>query len=293
MNVVYAKEPIPWPKTCDEWEKHNWEPNSIFLAGPTPRSDDVKSWRPEALEHLEEQGFDGTVFIPEDRDGGFKGTYMDQVDWEHEAISFAGCVLFWVPRDLETLPGFTTNVEFGMLYKTLKQNSVVLGCPPGTPKMRYLLYLAHKAWVAYCGTLSDTVGAALVNLRHPADLRRFVLKGKTSSYHCDTEAGVRRFLGTHLKAAPTLPWVVKFFEDRYGKDVPLHMAVSRDPEGGYDSLNILASLEDMEELSAEDWAEQYDAFIDAWVDWSEKKALRDVDLHVSIVNWPLTDEEAK
>ena len=38
---------------------------SIFLAGPTPRSKEVKSWRPEAIRLLKEKGFDGVVFVPE------------------------------------------------------------------------------------------------------------------------------------------------------------------------------------------------------------------------------------
>ncbi len=38
---------------------------SIFLAGPTPRNKEVKSWRGEALEILQRLGFDGVVYVPE------------------------------------------------------------------------------------------------------------------------------------------------------------------------------------------------------------------------------------
>ena len=38
---------------------------SIFLAGPTPRSLDVETWRKEAIRILEELGFDGIVYVPE------------------------------------------------------------------------------------------------------------------------------------------------------------------------------------------------------------------------------------
>lgn len=38
---------------------------SIFLAGPTLRKEIVKSWRPQAIEILEELGFDGVVYVPE------------------------------------------------------------------------------------------------------------------------------------------------------------------------------------------------------------------------------------
>ena len=42
--------------------KHSDEPltieeASLFLAGPTPRDDDVVSWRPEAVRILSELGF--------------------------------------------------------------------------------------------------------------------------------------------------------------------------------------------------------------------------------------------
>lgn len=38
---------------------------SIFLAGPTPRDEKIKSWRITACERLNELGFDGIVYVPE------------------------------------------------------------------------------------------------------------------------------------------------------------------------------------------------------------------------------------
>lgn len=38
---------------------------SIFLAGPTPRENNDVSWRVEACKILEDNGFDGIVYIPE------------------------------------------------------------------------------------------------------------------------------------------------------------------------------------------------------------------------------------
>lgn len=38
---------------------------SIFLAGPTPRKEDIVSWRKEAIKILEENNFDGIVYVPE------------------------------------------------------------------------------------------------------------------------------------------------------------------------------------------------------------------------------------
>jgi len=128
MEIVYAGEPLPRKIT-----------RSVFLAGPTPRSPDVKSWRPEALFILEKGfEFDGTVFVPEPRPetGSWPEDYRVQIRWEDEALNMSDCIVFWVPRELETMPAFTTNHEHGEWFKSQK---TVLGCPRDAPKMRYLI----------------------------------------------------------------------------------------------------------------------------------------------------------
>ncbi len=149
MQVVYAREEFP-----TSWTK------SIFLAGPTPRSSKVKSWRPEALRILEESGYDGVVFVPEDRAGQDYQSfdYGDQVAWEHQGLQMADCALFWVPRDLKTLPGFTTNVEFGWLCESGK---VVLGYPASAAKMEYFNSMSKKFFIPNSNTLEETVVKAL------------------------------------------------------------------------------------------------------------------------------------
>lgn len=133
-------------------------PKSIFLAGPTPRSSDVKSWRPAAIEVLEWLGFDGTVYVPEHPDWSAQGTYDKQIHWEWEAINAATIVAFWVPRDLETMPAFTTNVEFGLLANSDK---IVLGYPHDAPKNRYLSAVAARFNVPVEFTLEKTMQRAM------------------------------------------------------------------------------------------------------------------------------------
>jgi hypothetical protein len=130
MKVVYAKQKIP--------EKLG---PSIFLAGPTPRSSNpVPSWRPEALKILEKIEFPGTVFVPEDEGGTFRGSYTDQTEWEKAALNIANITVFWIPRELETMPAFTTNVEFG--YWVARQpDKIVYGRPEQAPKTKYLDWL--------------------------------------------------------------------------------------------------------------------------------------------------------
>jgi len=124
MQVVYAQELAP--------EKFT---KSIFLAGPTPRSPEVSSWRKEALRILEENEYDGVVFVPEDQTDKWAHSYIDQVEWEKECLNMSDVILFWIPRELSTLPGFTTNVEFGLYVKS---GRVVLGHPIAAPKTQYL-----------------------------------------------------------------------------------------------------------------------------------------------------------
>lgn len=136
MKVIYAGQELP-EIDHDALPHRKHVPNSIFFAGPTPRSKEVQSWRPEALAFLKSQGFDGYVFVPEGEQNTWHGNYNTQVHWEWEALGKAACTLFWVPRNLENMHGFTTNVELGFMV-ALRPSRIVLGSPPDTPKMRYL-----------------------------------------------------------------------------------------------------------------------------------------------------------
>jgi 8-oxo-dGTP pyrophosphatase MutT (NUDIX family) len=162
MEIVYTGEEIP-----DKISK------SIFLAGPSLRPDQIyemESWRKDAFQILEDKGFDGTIFCPENRDWkmneGFD--YDAQVEWEERCLNVADCIVFWVPRDLTIdgkgnpkLAAFTTNVEWGTWNKSGK---VVFGSPPKAPKNTYLRYYADKYNVPVGDTLTETLDAALEKL---------------------------------------------------------------------------------------------------------------------------------
>lgn len=155
MKVIYYyDEP---PKTFGK---------SIFLAGPSPRTSDVQSWRPEALIILETKGYDGVVFIPEPKPGDkTQYDWSRAPQWEHRMLDLADIVLFWVPRDVEILqngepklPGFTTNIEFGHWVNSGKS---VLGHPPRAPHTGYLRFMADKFHVPTLWTLESTIDKAL------------------------------------------------------------------------------------------------------------------------------------
>lgn len=152
MNVIYAQE--EFPKQIIK---------SIFLAGPTFRFNDedimsdMKSWRVDAIKILEELGYDGTVFVPEPLNKDLFELYERQTDWEHRALKKADCIVFWIPRS-EELPGFTTNIEFGMFYRTGK---IIVGFPQNAPHTRYIANLAKKEDIELYHSLEDILKGAI------------------------------------------------------------------------------------------------------------------------------------
>lgn len=134
MRVIYAEQ--AYPSFQDE--------QILFLVGPTPRNPNVESWRPKALGILRDLGYDGLVFSPEPEDGNWSGDYVGQILWEYEgleACALFGCIAAWVPRDLENMPAFTTNIEFGL---HVASGRLLYGRPPRSPKNRYLDWMYNK-----------------------------------------------------------------------------------------------------------------------------------------------------
>lgn len=159
MEVRYSMENIDTDKKI------------VFLAGPTMRvSDDFdglenqKSWRNEAIKMFEKlcntiESDDLCLLIPEFRDNQKpKGwSYGGQIDWELMGLEKADVILFWIPRNLETLPGFTTNIEFG---EWMKSGKIVIGAPPESPKNDYIKYRCELLGIPFEHHLTLTVFSA-------------------------------------------------------------------------------------------------------------------------------------
>src|SRR5690242_6619723 len=127
---------------------------SLFLAGPTSRGVRRTGWRAFALDWLERHRFEGTVLVPEFRDGlfeemaprvlgkaqspvpGMRAVSHEVLTWETAGIEQSTVVVFWMPfclareDDPASLPGFTTRAE--VARETARDASrIVLGMPEG------------------------------------------------------------------------------------------------------------------------------------------------------------------
>jgi len=146
LEVIYAHQ---------KWDKN--EP-CILLAGPRPRIEEEDSWYPRAIELLQKLNFNGGVIIPIPADSKFIDEDAMQAQWDTEYLERATAIAFWIPRGLNTLQGYTTNIHYGM---TVKSKKIVLGYPPSAVKMRYLQQLADLHNVETRTTLYSTLCVAV------------------------------------------------------------------------------------------------------------------------------------
>ena len=152
MKLIYAQEKLDFQK------------NSIFLAGPTPRSKHVKSWRPEFIEKLKNVNYNGVVLIPEMRnpDNWKKErnfAYDKQIKWEEEAMQKADIIVFWIPRKMDTMPALTTNIEFGYWYAK-DPSKLIVGIPKDAENCDYIRYKAKQK-----GIFVETMDEIIEKLR--------------------------------------------------------------------------------------------------------------------------------
>jgi hypothetical protein len=202
MQVVYAPEPLPLAVRT-----------SLFLAGPTPREPATASWRTAAIALLADRGYDGVVFVPEQRDGPMP-SYLDQVDWELAALARADCILFWIPRELEALPGFTTNVEFGFWARSGK---CILGAPPGAPKLKYLDAIAVRLGIARVDSLAAGIDRAIATLGEGAERHAGECEVPLEIFRAPSFQrwyGAQRAAGNTLEGA-RVEWVLRVVDRRF------------------------------------------------------------------------------
>lgn len=158
MNIIYVFEDIPESMR-----------QSVILLGPSSLDQGVTAWRVEALQHLEKLGFEGTVLIPEQRQRNSSIDYNEHLKWVTQACRQAEIILFWVPRDLEKLPGLKTNVEFGQYVSSPR---MIYGAPPQAQKVKYLRTLASSYDRPCFSDLSLMLEHVCQQLTQPKELYR-------------------------------------------------------------------------------------------------------------------------
>lgn|GEM_PF-123172 len=156
INLVYTMEKI----TNDK--------DTIFLAGPTYRSEpgkiNPKSWRHDIIDILIRLDYDGNVCLGEWRDDKEpeNWTLSRQIDWEQECLSKATIILFWIPRNMQTLPALTTNIEFG---EWMKSGKVVAGAPPSAYKIEYIKEKCSRLGIPWTDNLHQCTINAIDKLK--------------------------------------------------------------------------------------------------------------------------------
>jgi nucleoside 2-deoxyribosyltransferase/8-oxo-dGTP pyrophosphatase MutT (NUDIX family) len=215
MKIVYVYQPFP----------HSFH-SSVYLAGPTPRSAEVCSWRPHALQLLESFAYDGVVFIPESQDGQRRGDYDRQMAWELDAMRRSDILLFWVPAEKETLPAHTTRVEFGLQVHSGK---VILGTPEDAYETRYMEKLAQHYHVPSHQTLEALVAAALKKLGRGAErsgAECLIPLEIWRAAHFQQWYSAQTSAGHTLVDVPNIEWVFRVGADRaFPLFIALHVAI--------------------------------------------------------------------
>jgi 8-oxo-dGTP pyrophosphatase MutT (NUDIX family) len=223
VTVVHASDEPP----------ATWDAG-VFLAGPTPRSPDVASWRPAAVDLIRRHwAGPGTlvVFVPEPADGRPWADYDDQRLWELRWLRVADQVVFWVPRDMATLPGLTTNDEWGWIKDS---GRAVFGSPADAVKVRYQREYAADAGVPLGGTLEETLRLALDRVgpgERRSDGERCVPLLVWSTPEFRRWYAVQRKAGNTLLGA-RLAWTFRPGAGTYAVYWVLHVEVAIAAEGG-------------------------------------------------------------
>jgi 8-oxo-dGTP diphosphatase len=157
LQIVRAQTPFPTKVV-----------KTLFLAGPSEPHGRPTAWRQEAIQILRDLRFDGHVFVPDFEEGWANGNLDAQFDWVTEAMDRADAIVFWVPRDLQTLHGYSTNIEWGLYARS---RNVVWGAPEDAQLVGWAERYAKKYQVPVVRDLKMALRVALEHLIGSGALR--------------------------------------------------------------------------------------------------------------------------
>lgn len=154
-QILCAPEPLPAAFTA-----------SLFLAGGKG------TWRRDAVQQIEQAGFDGLIFVPEPRGAPKAGAAAPErpldaarlLQWQDEVLRHSDALLLWLGEGGASCP------QLAELWGQWQRSArISIGAPPGTDSS--LLRSAARLRIPVHTTLADTVAHAL-SLLHPGALRR-------------------------------------------------------------------------------------------------------------------------
>lgn len=150
MQLVFVGEPYP----------QNVE-KMLFLADSTFQQDKLNSsWRIDAIQLLEQLGYDGIIYLSEEREGSPGSTFLDdeaKVRWTRGALMRSDVIVFGLPEDLKGPPDIVMGVELGWL---MESGRIILAMPSEREARNLHLYIQQFA-VPYYTQLSDALHEAV------------------------------------------------------------------------------------------------------------------------------------
>lgn len=163
VKVIYPQDSKTSPFTSLDNVK-----NSIFLAGPCPRSNyRATDWREKTYGILENLCFDGYVINPTNENYNEKDpdALKKQTEWEYEAMHKASAIIFNLDRN-EEHPGMTTCVEIATYWN---YPGIYVYMPDDnkmTPNKYIRIHCEEKGIPIY-NTLEDCYAAVVRDLNRP------------------------------------------------------------------------------------------------------------------------------
>lgn len=145
MHKVYQNETPPYKFS-----------QSLFLAGGSIREgQEGMSWRKEALRILDDVGYKGVVYLPENREGRLE-EHQD-TNWEQNCLDTSDVILMWLPAN-DTLPCYGSRVEYGRYATT---GRLVLGYPEDAQGLSYIHHDSQKLHIPLSHSLTHTIQDAM------------------------------------------------------------------------------------------------------------------------------------
>ena len=123
----------------------------VFLGGPIQGATNWRDWIPNF-------GSDVELINPvrsENIDHLTDYEYHRQVEWETLGLRISDIVLFWIPKEVVSIPGrdYAQTTKIELTENLVRGKKVVLGIEPGVNTRRYLV----EKYKSYCGQ-NSTVG---------------------------------------------------------------------------------------------------------------------------------------